>query len=124
MSRAASHAPSASASASASSSSSTQPLSPRASLPPYARRASGLASPHHATPSSASAAPTSSFGAAAASLGSAVGVGSSAGGGEMLDRPRDKFRQTHVGSAALAFLYAEVVRYTQARVTGIAELER
>jgi hypothetical protein len=57
-------------------------------------------------------------------LGSAVGVGSSAGGGEMLDRPRDKFRQTHVGSAALAFLYAEVVRYTQARVTGIAELER
>lgn len=40
------------------------------------------------------------------------------------DRPLNKTRTTEVSASAFAFLFSEVVQYTQKRVSGIADLER
>ena len=40
------------------------------------------------------------------------------------DRNLNKSRTSEVSSAAFAFLFSEVVQYTQKRVLGIADLER
>ena len=40
------------------------------------------------------------------------------------DRPLNKTRTAEVSSAAFAFLFSEVVQYTQKRVSGINDLER
>lgn len=43
---------------------------------------------------------------------------------DIVDRPRDRTRQHEVAHSALSFLFAEMVAYTQNRVSGISELER
>lgn len=43
---------------------------------------------------------------------------------DILERPRDKTRGAEVSLDALQFLFAEMVTYTQSRVSGIAEFER
>jgi hypothetical protein len=43
---------------------------------------------------------------------------------QIQDRPITKTRGTEVSLAAWAFLFAEVVSYTQNRVTGISEFEK
>lgn len=43
---------------------------------------------------------------------------------DILERPRDKTRNQEVAASALAFLYSEILSYTQNRVTGIADLEK
>lgn len=58
-----------------------------------------------------------------------AGAGAAAGSGsafvqDLLDRPRDKTRTTMVAASSLAFLFAEMVSYTQGRVSGIGELEK
>jgi trafficking protein particle complex subunit 5 len=40
------------------------------------------------------------------------------------DRPLNRTRTTEVSASAFAFLFSEVVQYTQKRVNGIADLER
>lgn len=51
-------------------------------------------------------------------------VVSSAAGPDILERPRDRSRNSEVSSSALAFLFAEAVSYTQNRVSGISDLEK
>lgn len=43
---------------------------------------------------------------------------------DILERPRDKLRASEVDLGALQFLFAEMVAYAQARVSGIADFER
>ena len=43
---------------------------------------------------------------------------------DLLERPRDKTKNSQVAASSLAFLYAEMVSYTQSRVSGIGELEK
>lgn len=43
---------------------------------------------------------------------------------DIVDRPRDRTRQHEVSHSALSFLFAEMVSYTQNRVSGISDLER
>ncbi|CAD6884776.1 unnamed protein product [Tilletia controversa] len=45
-------------------------------------------------------------------------------GPDILERPRDKTRTSESSAAALAFLFAEMVSYTQSRSTGITDLEQ
>ncbi|PWN39045.1 TRAPP I complex [Ceraceosorus guamensis] len=126
----------------------TSPLSPRASMPSYARRSSTLVSLSSAGGSSrdrdslssvSRAGTTTTFSSAAGPStptssvhhphtpgtgGIAAQSGAVLGGETILDRPRDKTKSSQVGSAAVHFLFAEIVSYTQGRVRGISELER
>ncbi len=43
---------------------------------------------------------------------------------QIYDRNLNKTRTAEVSLSAYAFLFAEIVRYTQMRVSGIGELER
>lgn len=43
---------------------------------------------------------------------------------DVLDRPRDKTRSVDVSRSALQYLFAEMVSYTQGRVSGISDFER
>ncbi|CAO1617819.1 unnamed protein product [Parajaminaea phylloscopi] len=43
---------------------------------------------------------------------------------DLLDRPRDKTKNALVSASALSYLYAEMISYTQGRVSGIGELEK
>ena len=43
---------------------------------------------------------------------------------DIVERPRDKARNAEVALASLAFLFSEMVGYTQSRVTGVTELEK
>lgn len=72
---------------------------------------------------------SSANGATGGAASGVVGAGSSTSGGsgntqDVLDRPRDKTKNALVSVSALAFLYAEILSYTQSRVSGIGELER
>lgn len=51
-------------------------------------------------------------------------VGSTGPIPDILERPRDKTRTAEVSASALQFLFAEMVAYTQLRVSGIADFER
>ncbi|KAK0545385.1 Trafficking protein particle complex subunit 31 [Tilletia horrida] len=44
-------------------------------------------------------------------------------GPDLLDRPRDKSKNAEISASALAFLFSEMISYTQSRSTGIADLE-
>lgn len=43
---------------------------------------------------------------------------------DIVERPRDKTRQNEVSLSSLSFLFAEIVSYTQNRVTGVTDLEK
>ncbi|PWN51183.1 hypothetical protein IE53DRAFT_386451 [Violaceomyces palustris] len=43
---------------------------------------------------------------------------------DVLERPRDRTRYEEVSNSSLAFLFSEIVKYTQDRVSGISDLER
>ncbi|EST08354.1 Transport protein particle (TRAPP) component [Kalmanozyma brasiliensis GHG001] len=43
---------------------------------------------------------------------------------DIVDRPRDKTRQSEIALSSLSFLFAEMVSYTQNRVTGVTDLEK
>ncbi|PWN88340.1 TRAPP I complex [Acaromyces ingoldii] len=124
-------------------SSATYPLSPRSSVPSYIRRSSAVSSilggnsrdsavpggsasvrnstlPSTPTTASSSTGASSYFGGGSSS----TTVGPSSGPPDILDRPRDRSKNSEVASSALTFLYAEIVAYTQGRVTGISDLER
>ncbi|PWN37885.1 TRAPP I complex, partial [Meira miltonrushii] len=45
-------------------------------------------------------------------------------GPDILERPRDRTRNNEVSASSLAFLFAEMVSYTQNRVSGISDLEK
>ncbi len=45
-------------------------------------------------------------------------------GPDIIERARDRTRNSEVAASSLAFLYAEMVSYVQGRVSGIAELEK
>jgi hypothetical protein len=105
------------------------PASPRSTLPGYIRRSSTAMSNH--TPSSSSASVRNSTIPNTPSSSSTVVsqyfsnvVVSSTAGPDILDRPRDRSRNSEVNSSALAFLFAEMVSYTQNRVSGISDLEK
>ena len=98
-------------------SSATFPISPRANVPGYVRRSSAaLNGTFPGTPVSAQ------------SIYSGIGQNnqqqSSALGPDILERPRDRTRNNEVSASSLAFLFAEMVSYTQNRVSGISDLER
>lgn len=115
-------------------------------MPSYARRSSTLVSLSSAggsarerdSLSSVSRTGTNSFSSAAGPStptssvhphtpgtgGVSAQSGTVVGGETILDRPRDKTRASQVGTAAVQFLFAEIVSYTQGRVRGISELER
>jgi hypothetical protein len=63
----------------------------------------------------------------AGNAGFAVGVGTGGGIGarpNIYDRNLNKTRSAEVSASAFAFLFSEMVQYTQKRVHGIADLER
>lgn len=60
----------------------------------------------------------------APSVNTTLGTPKSAVRPNIYDRNLNKSRSTEVSAAAFAFLFSEVVQYTQKRVTGIADLER
>ncbi|SOV07732.1 related to TRS31 - TRAPP subunit of 31 kDa involved in targeting and fusion of ER to golgi transport vesicles [Ustilago sp. UG-2017a] len=43
---------------------------------------------------------------------------------DIVERPRDKTRQSEVALSSLSFLFSEIVTYTQNRVTGVTDLEK
>ena len=60
-------------------------------------------------------------------LGPRSSVATSVGGGavpNIYDRNLNKTRTADVSAAAFAFLFSEMVQYTQKRVSGIGDLER
>ncbi|CUA77454.1 Transport protein particle subunit trs31 [Rhizoctonia solani] len=91
----------------------TYPLqNPRASSIFGAQSASDLQSPSVATTSSRfSVAPTTSQ--------QRIGAGAS-----IYDRSLNRARLSEVSASAFAFLFSEIVQYTQKRVSGIGDLER
>ncbi|UZJ52315.1 hypothetical protein CBS101457_001635 [Exobasidium rhododendri] len=108
-------------------SSTSIPVSPRATLPGYIRRSSAaISSPNSSASNRNSTIPTTpsagSVQANNASFGSVIVTG--VGGPDILDRPRDRSKNLEVSSSALAFLFAEMVSYTQNRVAGISDLEK
>lgn len=130
-------------------SSATYPLSPRSSVPSYIRRSSAVSSilgggsnrdsvgaggssnsagsassARNSTLPSTPTTANSGTGASSYFGSSSTAVGTSNGPPDVLERPRDRTRNAEVASSALTFLYAEIVAYTQDRVTGISDLER
>jgi len=60
-------------------------------------------------------------------LGPRSSIATSVGGGpvpNIYDRNLNKTRTTEVSAAAFAFLFSEMIQYTQKRVSGIGDLER
>lgn len=105
------------------------PTSPRSNLPGYIRRSSTAISNNNATNSSVSL--RNSTIPTTPSTSSTIGsqyfsnvIVSGAAGPDILERPRDRSRNIEVSSSALAFLFAEMVSYTQNRVSGISDLEK
>lgn len=106
------------------------PTSPRSHLPGYIRRSSTAMS--NLVPSSSSASmrnstlPTtpSSASSRSGSQYFANVVVSDLSCPDVLERPRDRSRNNEVSSSSLAFLFAEMVSYTQNRVSGISDLEK
>lgn len=94
----------------------TYPLSPgpQSALPssPTYRARSGAAGSSSSSNSFLSRTPTT------------MTIATSSSTPDILHLPRDKNKTAQVASSAFAFLYAEIVSYTQSRVSGIGELER
>ncbi|KAK0524318.1 Trafficking protein particle complex subunit 31 [Tilletia horrida] len=98
------------------------------SMPSHnALSAGGAGSGTPSTALSAFASP-SILGAGSASIpqgAPSAGAGAApAPGPDILERARDKTRTSEIALSALAFLFAEVVSYTQSRSTGITDLEQ
>lgn len=111
------------------------PISPRVSIPGYIRRSSaatGSGSPVSSTtkqgtlPSTPSSSTNFSSGTQYFPnvLSSGASTSGTVQGPDIMERPRDRTRNSEVSSSALAFLFAEVVSYTQNRVLGISDLEK
>lgn len=85
-----------------------------------------LGGPSSSSAGSAGAAATSAgiAGSAAGQAAEGQQAGAFAQGPDILERPRDRTRNSEVSASSLAFLFAEVVSYTQNRVLGISDLER
>lgn len=118
-------------------SSMTYPVSPRNTMPGYIRRSSAAVQAQNvaSSPLASSASvrgstlpPTPGTGASATVSSNTTGMNSTTGaigaGPDILERPRDRTKNNEVSSSALAFLFAEIVGYTQNRVSGISDLER
>lgn len=110
-------------------SASSFPISPRSSLPPtsaprpFAKRASSAAhSPFGPYPGAVA---SGSAGAAGTPTNaSSQAKGANQGGVDVYERPLGKARNSEVALSSLGFLFAEMVAYTQNRVSGITELEK
>lgn len=98
-------------------SSATFPISPRANVPGYVRRSS--AALNGAFPATPSTAQSFSF-----AIGQNNPQSHTSFGPDILERPRDRTRNNEVSASSLAFLFAEMVSYTQNRVSGISDLEK
>lgn len=98
-------------------SSATFPISPRANVPGYVRRSS--AALNNNFPGTPSTSQSFNFG-----IGQKNAQTLSTLGPDILERPRDRTRTNEVSANALAFLFAEMVHYTQNRVQGISDLEK
>jgi trafficking protein particle complex subunit 5 len=96
-------------------SSATFPISPRANVPGYVRRSSAALSGNFPplTPSSGQSFNAGNVQSSTTTLGP-----------DILERPRDRTRTNEVSASSLAFLFAEMVSYTQNRVSGISDLEK
>ena len=60
----------------------------------------------------------------APSISTAIGIPKPVSRPNIYDRPLNKARTAEVSLSAYAFLFSEVVQYTQKRVSGINDLER
>lgn len=60
------------------------------------------------------------------SYSSSIAAQHTAGGSvpDIVERPRDKIRQSEVSLSSLSLLFSEIVSYTQNRVTGVTDLEK
>ncbi|KAH0444753.1 hypothetical protein IEQ34_025534 [Dendrobium chrysotoxum] len=116
-------------------SSMTYPVTPRSNMPAYIRRSStALQGPNAVgSPLASSASVRSSTlpptpgtsGVSAANAGTPFSsLAAIQAGPDILERSRDRTKNNEVSSSALAFLFAEIVGYTQNRVSGISDLER
>ena len=94
-----------------------QPQHPRFSV----LSSSSLASADHLSPAASS---TRFSLPSAPSINTALATPRSGVRPNIYDRNLNKTRTTEVSAAAFAFLFSEVVQYTQKRVSGIADLER